>query len=220
MNLKHVKPTSQGASSVDEAIPGDATPLEGVSVPTGLRSAQAAETGAVIGRPDLQVGQTVRFLHGRTSSIYEDVITGFQAKGREEAQILLAQDRFCYPTALVPIDDAVLMPGLKVKSLHVTYEIMTKESASEGDFAEIGSEDLTVFRPDEDAVEEVIDTLRRHGPYEPSSCPWQAGSWYNGPVGLEGSGFGEKRFAYHLRGFTDEEEKQIHDALKARGLVY
>lgn len=176
-------------------------------------------SGEVIGRPDLKSGQVVRYANGRTGMVEEAHITGFKAKDREEAQILLEKGKFIYPTALIPSDDQTLVPGLKVKTLHVTYDIVTEESAKDGDFAEIGSEDMTMFTPEEDAVEGVLQEMRKHGPFETSRSPWAPGAWYSGPSEPDFRTGEHKRMSYHLGGFTPEEEEQVFNELKGRGLV-
>jgi len=177
----------------------------------------------------IRVGQVVNYVD-RENVVKAGVISVLEPRtGREDARVFFqgqaknGSQPWVYPTGIIDPENALLPVGLKVKSLHTCYDIVTDESCKNGDYAEIGSEDLTVFEPGEDAVEDVIHDLRKKGPFETSTSPWQPGSWYTETDTEDASTFdgktGMKRCSYHLKGFTAEEEQQIYTALVARGLV-
>lgn len=115
-------------------------------------------------------------------------------------------------------------PGEKL--IRTTYEIITPESAEEGDFEETGWEDEEgesmepeTDDPEETAVYNAIEWLRDKGPLEPSSWPFSPGSWYTAYGEQDFSDGSYTNYSYHLVGFTPEEEQQIYEGLKAKKMV-
>jgi hypothetical protein len=96
--------------------------------------------------------------------------------------------------------------------IDVYYEIVTEESAAEGDAAERGHEETLEF----DDLGEVLDYLDRHGPYEASSSEFDSRVWYNGPV-IEDRAFFEKgehrSLSYHLKDMTDAQKEVVFKVL-------
>lgn len=102
------------------------------------------------------------------------------------------------------------------KRVEAYYEIVTDESAAQGDAAERGElDDLWTESDwwdieDETLEESVARALRDAGVAETSSSPFSPGDWYvvNDPVRSDGTC--ETR-TYHLYGFTPEQELAIHE---------
>jgi len=100
-------------------------------------------------------------------------------------------------------------PELKIK---VTYDIVTPESAEQGDFAETGWENQEgeVF----DSVEDAIEWLKREGIDHASSSAFHENIWYTGQEDEDYKTGAVKRLSYHLKGFSKDEQKQVYDAIK------
>jgi len=94
--------------------------------------------------------------------------------------------------------------------IRTTFEVITEESASEGDVAERGwvDEEGEEVR----GVHEAVRWLKDKGPLEPSSSEFYPGVWYSGPS--ERDEYGDYyQEAYHLVGFTTAQQQRIFDAL-------
>ena len=102
--------------------------------------------------------------------------------------------------------------------IKITYEIVTPESAAEGDVAERGWADgyCREYSGSEHTADEVIALL---GNVEPSSSAFHTGVWYTDADGdtdyLTGA---ERRQSYHLvRGtWSAKDEQRIYDAVTGR----
>jgi hypothetical protein len=103
----------------------------------------------------------------------------------------------------------------------VTYEIITSESADEGDAAERGwvDDEGSSMEPDEydeegiTAVDKAIKFLCHDGATEASSYPFSVGTWYT-TEGDPDYRTGETEYhGYHLKDFTPEEEHAIYDGV-------
>ena len=114
------------------------------------------------------------------------------------------------------------------RRIRITYDIVTPESAAEGDFAESGwiDQDGIEITPDADDIDEygseldavVHLTCRQVGScVEPSSSQFHAGVWYTDADPdrnyRDGS---ETRQSYHLDEFTENEEREIYHRLTRR----
>ncbi len=131
-----------------------------------------------------------------------------------------------------------------MRSIEVTYDIVTEESAEYGDFAEHGwanppdtypiengdwqaayeDSDQPVWSeedwdPDaleaEDVLEDAANFIAEYGPVEPSGHPFQPGDWY---TQVDGD-IDEPRYSFHLKGFTKDEEEEVYGWLKASHAV-
>lgn len=98
-----------------------------------------------------------------------------------------------------------------MRRIKFTYDVVTPESAEQGDFAETGwvDEDGIAIEPDadEDAVSLACDAITRQcGCVEPSSYPsWHAGVWYTSSDGEQDYRTGEHtRYSAHLEGFSEQ----------------
>lgn len=97
--------------------------------------------------------------------------------------------------------------------IRTTFEVVTEESAAEGDAAERGwvDEEGEVL-----GVEAAIKWLRDKGPLEPSSSQFHKGIWYSGPSEQDmhtGEWYQE---AYHLAGFTEAQQRRIYEGVTRR----
>ena len=94
----------------------------------------------------------------------------------------------------------------------VAYEIITEESAQEGDVEERGwlDEEGEEF----ETVQEAFRYLKDHGPFEPSSSRFHPGIWYTYYGAMDEYGEFENN-SFFLKEFTPNEEKLIYDSLKA-----
>ena len=97
--------------------------------------------------------------------------------------------------------------------IRTSYEVITEESAAEGDVAESGwvDEEGEVL-----GVTAAIEWLRSKGPLEPSSSQFHKGIWYSGPSEQDmhtGEWYQE---AYHLAGYTEAQQQRIYSALFPR----
>jgi hypothetical protein len=110
------------------------------------------------------------------------------------------------------------------RKIRITYEIVTPESAEQGDADERGwiDEDGVSMEPDEtdiedevSAVDKAIKFLKENGATEPSSSDSHVGLWYTcreHDTDL-GTGAVESR-SYHLVDFMPHEEFAIYDGMK------
>lgn len=111
------------------------------------------------------------------------------------------------------------------RTLDVAYEIVTPESAEQGDYAETGWEERGVsMEPDEfdvedeiTAVDKVVDYISEYGGVEPSASQFHPGVWYTTIDSEQGSAFfeqgEEKRYSFHLKNFSEGEERKVYDRL-------
>jgi len=112
--------------------------------------------------------------------------------------------------------------GSAERRITTTYSIITEESAQEGNYAETGwiDEEGEVIEADLDNDETVVDAavkwLQRHGANDASSSRFHPGIWYSlvEDADLRTGDVTEKHF--HLRGFTDKEQRQIYAELFPR----
>lgn len=97
--------------------------------------------------------------------------------------------------------------------IRTTFDVITEESAAEGDVAERGwvDEDGEVL-----GVNAAIEWLRSKGPLEPSSSQFHKGIWYSGPSEQDMHTGGWYQEAYHLAGFTEAQQQRIYSALFSR----
>ncbi len=112
------------------------------------------------------------------------------------------------------------------KRIATTYQVVTPESAEQGDYADQGweDEDGESMVPDEydveeekTAVDKAVEFLTDKGGLEPSSSHFNTGVWYStiDPERDFHSGE-EKYYSFHLKGFTPEEEAQIFEKINLR----
>lgn len=109
--------------------------------------------------------------------------------------------------------------------IKVSYSIVTPESAEDGDYAESGWEDeegmdMTPDQYDVEegltAVDKAVSNLRAAGAVEPSSSQFHKGVWYS-DGGSDDYRTGERTERnYHLRNFTEEQERAIFDQITKR----
>lgn len=111
------------------------------------------------------------------------------------------------------------------RRIATTYEVVTPESAEAGDAAERGwdNEEGESMEPDEYDLEEALTAtdkaatwLRNQGVEEASSSQFHPGVWYTSSVAQDRAYFEkseERRQSFHLRGFSQEEERTIHSKL-------
>ena len=111
------------------------------------------------------------------------------------------------------------------KRIAIAYEIVTPESAEQGDVAERGwidevGVDMTPDRYDiedgETAVSKAVEFLKNEGATEPSSSMFHDGVWYTAYYGQNPRDGSEESRSFHLRGFTPEEEEAIYKEMTKR----
>jgi len=111
------------------------------------------------------------------------------------------------------------------KYITVSYDIVTPESAEEGDVAESGWEDEegVDMTPDEidiedglSAVDKAVDYLQKNGPMEPSSSRFAPRTWYTHQEGQDPSDGSYTSYSYHLNGFTQDEELEIYQRMMGK----
>lgn len=113
---------------------------------------------------------------------------------------------------------------MRERRIRTAYQIVTEESASQGDFAEQGwgDEDGVLFEenygdPDDGAVPSAIRWLQSKGSLEPSCTVFHRGIWYSQADADIDMYSGEHRTeSYHLSGFTVLEEHSIFRALTGK----
>lgn len=101
----------------------------------------------------------------------------------------------------------------------ITYEIVTPESAEEGDAEERGwiDEDGVSMKPDKydtqdgiTAVDKAIKFLKHEYATDASSSRFNEGTWYtNYEYSQDYSTGAVESRSYHLKGFTEAEERAI-----------
>jgi hypothetical protein len=100
-----------------------------------------------------------------------------------------------------------------------SYDLVTPESAEEGDIAESGwvDEEGESMDGDEDVtpVEAAIAFLRRLGVYPSASCFYAGCVWYIGQPDLDFRTGAEETRSYFPRGYTDAEAEEIFHAIQA-----
>lgn len=105
------------------------------------------------------------------------------------------------------------------KYITTTYEIVTPESAEEGDYAEIGweneeGEDMTPDEYDAEegitAVDKAVEFLKDNGPVEPSSSRFSVRTWYTHYGEQDWRDGSYTNYNYFLNGFSEEEEREIY----------
>lgn len=96
--------------------------------------------------------------------------------------------------------------------IRTSYEVITEESAAEGDAAERGwvDEDGEVL-----GVNAAIEWLRSKGPLEPSSSGFHKGIWYSGPSEQDMYTGDYRQEAYHLAGFTEDQQRRVYEGVVA-----
>lgn len=114
-------------------------------------------------------------------------------------------------------------------SIKTTFEIVTPESAEQGDFAETGWVDKEGYDCSPEAFGEMEDTpvevamkfLSDNGPLEASSSHFHKGLWYTQSDARCDRAFFEKsedyRESYRLDGFTEDQEREIFARVTDRG---
>lgn len=113
-----------------------------------------------------------------------------------------------------------LFENLNDKIITTTYQIVTPESAEDGDYAEQGweDEDGESMLPDEYDIEDNITAVDKAVEFlknkkyttEPSSSDFHVGISYSTPDADHNYSTGEDTYyACHLNGFTPEEELKI-----------
>ncbi len=112
-----------------------------------------------------------------------------------------------------------------MRRIKKTFEVVTPESAEHGDFADSGWEDEEGYPVEPDYLD-----IEEHGSesaaavalavdhigtcVEPSSSDWSPRTWYTDADGNQDYRTGaETRYAYHLDGFTDDEQRAIFEEL-------
>jgi hypothetical protein len=101
-----------------------------------------------------------------------------------------------------------------------TYQTVTPESAEHGDFADCGFEDEDGYPcvpedEDETVVSMAVSFLTDKGVMEPSCWPtWGIGTWYSTEPQIEDYSTAEEiSYSFHLKGFTEDQERAIYAAL-------
>jgi hypothetical protein len=123
-----------------------------------------------------------------------------------------------------PVLNEEVLPA-EDKKIVTTYQIVTPESAEQGDFADQGweNEEGESMLPDQydegiTAVDKAVKFLQDNGGSEPSSSQFNYGVWYSTPDSDHNNDYFtkgiEKYYSFHLKGFTPEEEKAIFDKMK------
>lgn len=106
-----------------------------------------------------------------------------------------------------------------------TYNVVTPESAEQGDYAESGwyDEEGDSVVPDQYDVEEgltvvdkAVEWLRKHNVAEASSSHFHQGVWYTSCPDVDYGTGAETTYNYHLQGFTPEQEEEIFKRIHAR----
>ena len=119
-------------------------------------------------------------------------------------------------TEVIAEEDA---PNENERYIGVTYEVITPESAENGDFEETGWEDEHVsMEPDEWDVEEGITAVDKAVEYIQDRGPVQnSGNWYSTVDASGTRDYYEKGkevyYSFHLNNFSAEEEAEIADRL-------
>jgi hypothetical protein len=119
-------------------------------------------------------------------------------------------------------------PETQDKIITTTYQIVTPESAEQGDYAEQGwkDEEGESMTPDEydmedgvTAIDKAVEFLKHNGANEPSSSPTITigNTWYStSSPDIDYTTGAETYYSYHLKGFTPEEEQEIYKRITKR----
>ena len=112
-----------------------------------------------------------------------------------------------------------------VRNIKTAYSTTTPESAEIGEHDDYGWEDEEgVDFPDSDyeSHEELIDDVVKwleKNVYYFSSSQFDPNGWYISETEPDYSSDEDTEYTYHLYNFTEEEEKEIYDKLKARRAI-
>lgn len=99
------------------------------------------------------------------------------------------------------------MTKLKIKT---TYSKTTPESVSIGDFSETGW--INKRGETFETVTEAAEFITNSGGIEPSSSCFHKGMWYSTGFSISDYQTGEEEEnAFHLYGFTEEEELELYN---------
>ena len=105
----------------------------------------------------------------------------------------------------------------------VYYSRTTPESVEAGDFSETGEYTSIDIEPDPEYEETVVDATIEElesKVIEASSSEFHPGIWYQGEWAVVSYETGEEEAnTYHLKGYTQEQEREIYDALKDGGSI-
>jgi hypothetical protein len=103
-----------------------------------------------------------------------------------------------------------------MRTIRVYEEIITHESAENGDYESSELYREIEIDSEEDCVFEARREIESFGHVEPSSFPFCVGSWYRTTdADVDYLTNDRAYYTIHLDGFTDEEEESIYDLLKA-----
>lgn len=123
--------------------------------------------------------------------------------------------------ALMADEEQMALPGIDpggVRKIRTSYEVVTYESAEEGDAEERGWEDEegVVMEPDEfdqeegiTAVDKAVEFLSGKGVIEASSYPWAPGDWFISEDEVDYKTGDRTQYHFFLDNFTPEEEREI-----------
>jgi len=113
-------------------------------------------------------------------------------------------------------------PDREPPRIKTSYDIVTPESAEEGDVADSGWLDeegveMESWDEDETYVDAAVEWLENHGAMQYSGG---GRGWYSTEPSQDyHTGESETQY-FHLEGFTPEEEKEIYQRLKSKRVVY
>lgn len=117
-------------------------------------------------------------------------------------------------------------PSARNPRIAITYEIITHESAEQGDAEERGWIDETgvSMKPDKydtqdgvTAVQKAVRFLQEEGVSEASSSSFHPGVWYTNYEYDEDYSTGDRETrSYHLKNFSEAEERAIFNAVARR----
>ncbi len=106
--------------------------------------------------------------------------------------------------------------------IRVTFEVVTPESAEDGDCAESGWHDEDGIECED--VDDAIQTLQKVGPFEASGSHFSCGPapefyphiWYRESDGSTDYSTGAVTTkSYHLYGFNEAEQREIFEAMQS-----
>lgn len=124
---------------------------------------------------------------------------------------------------------ALVNPDGGERRILESFSQTTPESAEEGDFSETGmvDEEGVSMEPDDDDIEDGLSAvdlavahLKYHYVIQASSSAFHPGVWYS--TDYETIDFGtatEEQKSHHLKGFTEEEEREIFNEMKAQRVI-
>jgi hypothetical protein len=124
-----------------------------------------------------------------------------------------------------PAEFVASMPDLPGPRITISYYKVSPESAANGDYEETGwiDEEGVSMEPDEfdysegiTAADKAIKFLKKECATRQSSSHFHVGVWYSDGVSQDYRTGVETELAYHLHGFTEEQEKQIWNAIVKR----